>query len=724
MSDVAEASEVFLRTASENRMRRRFQLRVVALGALAVVCAALPTVGDNRFLLGGLLVGLMPVPVLMPQLVSARRLVVGQSLFDVMATVFLIGFVPGVWAAGLVIVVCAPTASSALLGRKTYVALEVLGLAGLGVAAHVSGAQSWQVPLLVAALMVPLVASYVEVFLAHELTAAAQLDEVASSSSAVFWEVDARTGEFIGVSGHVEQVLGHRSGALPDTLPGMFLEEDQRRWWELVLDSEEDQFVIECRSAGPDGATTWLRLHVRRVAVRGRHLLRGIAFDITELAEAQEEVRRRAETDHLTGLANRFVLVRGLQERFRTGRKFSLHILDLDRFKDINDTLGHQAGDDFLQVMAARLVDAIGNEAIVARMGGDEFAVVVDSMGGGLDSVIATARQLVAACERSVEIAGVDFAGSASCGVAVAPIHGSTAEDLLRRADLAMYAAKRSGVGVHLFEFSVDEAKVSRLKLSTEAEGALASGQMQLWFQPKIELATGRVAGAEALLRWHHPERGVLLPADFLDIVELSRHRKALCETVIGQGIAFIARTQQDGRPLAIAVNVSIRDLLDPDFADMVTTQLERASVPATSLTLEITERDLMDDRTGFLKAAEAARATGVALSIDDFGTGHSSLLRLHQLPVNELKIDRSFVTGLGDDPAAKIIVKSIIELGRSLGHRVVAEGIERANEADLLRSLGCDFGQGYLYSPALPADEFMAMLAETPAPALQHPSR
>lgn len=641
-----------------------------------------------------------------------------QSIFDVVATVLLIGFVADVWAAGLVIVVCSPAASSALLGRKAYIGLELFGLTGVGVAGHLTNAPNWEVPLAVAALMVPLVASYVDVFLAQEQSASSQLDEVANSSSAVFWEVDASTGVFLKISGQVLDVFGCEADDLPADLPSMLIAEDQRKWWEQVLECPDDQFVLESRTAGIDGRITWIRLHVRRIAVGGRHLLRGIAFDITELAESHEEVRRRAESDHLTGLPNRFVLVEGLKARLAAGERFTLLVLDLDRFKDINDTLGHQSGDEYLQTMARRLDEAIGDTGMTARMGGDEFAVIVDDA-QGMDQILSCARRLTDVCGTPVSIAGIDFSGSASCGITIAPLHGTTAQDLLRRADLAMYAAKRAGSGIHVFEFAADESNRSRLQLSGEAEAALAAGQMRLWFQPKVDLTTGQIIGAEALLRWHHHERGVLMPGEFLDIIELSKHRKTLCETVIRQGVECLAIARDHENLLSVAVNVSIRDLVDPGFAGLVTSVLDQARIPPNQLTLEITERDLMDDRAGFEQAAAVVNSTGVRLSIDDFGTGHSSLLRLHQLPVDELKIDRSFVAQLGTEPQAEIIVKSTIELGKSLGHEVVAEGIERTSEVQMLRSLGCHIGQGYLYSAAVPLKEFIQLLeSENGAPA------
>lgn len=692
------------------KVRHRLILRVVGLAFMTGVCLLVPSVGPNRLWVAAFLLVLIPTPLVLPVLLPGRRWMVAQSLLDVLAVVLIVALVPEVWTAGLVVVLCSPFAWSALLGRNAYVAVEVTGLLGLATAAVITGLDGWLLPIAVAGMMVPLMASFVDTFLTHELTAAQRLDDVAQSSSAVFWEVDARTGAFASVSGRVEDVFGHTSAELPESLPALLAEDDRRRWWEQVRTGAEDHFVLECRLADAGAGVTWLRLHVRREQAKGRSLLRGIAFDVTELTEVHEALRRRAETDDLTGLPNRHVLLRELEERVAVGRPFALFLLDLDHFKDVNDTLGHQAGDEFLQSVAGRLRETADDSAVVARMGGDEFAVLVGAE-VGLDGVIAVAHELVTTCEAPVEIAEVEFASSASCGVAVAPLHGATAKDLLRRADLAMYTAKRSGVGVHIFEFTTDQARVNRLNLSREAEEALASGQMRLWFQPKVELATGRVVGAEGLLRWHHPDRGVLSPAEFLDVVELSKHRKALCETVISQGCDFLASVEVERQPLPVAVNVSIRDLLDHGFAALVIEHLDRAGVPARLLTLEITERELMDDRAGFLRATEAVRSTGVTLAIDDFGTGHSSLLRLHQLPVRELKIDRSFVNQMASDPEAEIIVRSIIELGRSLGHRVTAEGVDRPREVELLRAQGCEIGQGFLYAPALPLEDFLALL-------------
>ena len=653
-----------------------------------------------------LLLALIPVPIVLPRLVGAEHWMQTQSWFDVVAVVCLIGFVPDAWSAGLLIAAVSPAASAATVGRRTYVRLAAFGAVGSALVAWTTGVPGWVVPSAVAVIMIPLVASYCDVVLSEKEEALNHLDEVASSSSAVFWEIDGMTGEFLSLSGQVVEVLGRAAHELPTDLPSTLIEEDRGLLWAHVLDGEADRFVLKCRSRHADGHLVWLRLDVRRMTLGGRHILRGTTFDITELVHAHEEMRRRAEVDHLTGLANRSVLVHELEQLVSAGRPVALFVLDLDRFKEINDTLGHAAGDEFLVNMAERFRrEGVGR--LVARMGGDEFAVILD-VRGGLDMVRATAEQITRICEQPLRIGELDYAGSASVGIAVAPIHASTAEDLLRRADLAMYAAKRAGTRYHVFELGSDEASINRLRLSAEIDHAMADGQFRLWFQPKIDFETGRVVGAEGLVRWHHPERGVLSPGEFLDLVELSRHRAALTIEVLRQGVAFLAELGSVDDELHIAVNISVRDLLDPTFASTVTSFMAKRHVTPKTLVLEVTEADLMEDRSTFVDAALALRATGVELSIDDFGTGHSSLLRLHQLPVDELKIDRSFVRGLGKDRQAEIIVKSIIELGRALGHRVVAEGIERQVEITMLRDFGCFVGQGYLFSAAVPPEQFV----------------
>jgi len=695
----------------KHRMLHRVILRAMALVVLAVISLSFEQVGQYRVLVAAILLALAPVPGLLLRCLPPRRWFLAQSAFDVIAAATLVWLIPGVWAAVLVIMAALPAASAALIGKFPYVILEAVGLASLGLAAHFQGVQGWTVPLLVAIMMVPLVASYVEVSLVKERSAAAHLEHVADSASIVFYEVDVTSKAFISVSGRLSEVFGVPNDATPAEIAALLEADDIDLFWRVASECNDDDFVVQMRAKRGDGASIWLRVHVRRFVMRGHDVLRGVAFDVTELIDAHDEAQRRAEIDGLTGLWNRAALVAELERRMGDTSDLLLYVLDLDRFKEVNDTLGHQAGDQFLTVIARRLESiTLGANTLVARLGGDEFAVVTDTP-QGLAAVTLIGERLVSACVEPVTLDGIDVAGAASCGVAIAPHHGTSSDDLLRRADLAMYAAKRSGGGVHVFEFAADEANVSKLRLSSEIEVAIRQGDLRLWFQPKIDLLTGETVGVEGLLRWHHLERGVLGPAEFLDVVELSRHYKALTREVIAQGVAFAARSQQSGFNLRVSVNVSIRDLLDSMLSDYIGLLLAEASVDPSQFILEVTEREIMDERSSFQEATRVLKQTGVGLAIDDFGTGYSSLVRLHQLPVTELKIDRRFVADLAGDPEAAIIVKSIVDLGHSLGHVIVAEGVETEIEASALREYGCDLAQGFLYSAAVPGDDLLEML-------------
>jgi diguanylate cyclase (GGDEF)-like protein/PAS domain S-box-containing protein len=685
----------------------RLMLRVVALVGLAVVCLFVPQVGPHRFHLAAVLVALTPVPVLMARHLQQRAML-GQSIFDVVATGALIWLVPDVWTAGLVIVVAAPAASAAMNGKRVYLLLEGAGLVMLGVAAAFTGVDGWLVPWLVAVLLMPLIGSYVDVFLTQELTASGHLRDVVDSTPVIVAEVDATTGELLSVYGRVQQILGwtdeDRAGLVYMT--DVLHPDDAGELADVVALGPGTSVQRQSRFLHADGSWVWLRHSLHIVTVRSRIVIRSVAFDVTELMSAHDQMRWRAERDELTGLANRTVLLEELGQRLDRGEPVALLMLDLDGFKEINDTLGHHAGDVFLQALAARLPTLVSAGDLVARLGGDEFAVV-SSDHAERRAAWRLASRITAGLEQPVSVEGLELVGAASVGIAVAPEHGSDPTSLLRRADVAMYVAKRSRLSVHTFDVESDEPTIDRLTLSREVEVALARGDLRLWFQPKVDLATGRLTGAEGLLRWHHAQRGVLLPADFLDVIELSRHHRAVADEVVSQGIAFAAAMRDAGTAVRVAVNVSIRTLSDRGFLRHVATQLDSCGLDPAMLVLEITEREIMEERAGSRVDADALRALGVGLSIDDFGTGHSSLLRLHQLPVTEVKIDRSFIDGLGRDDEALILVRSVIELARGLGLVSVAEGIERPYEAEVVQAMGCEQAQGYLWSPAVPADEF-----------------
>ncbi len=696
----------------------RMGLRVICLLGLAVICLTFDDVGRHRMALAAALVATIPVPLLIHRHLDGRPQLLAHSWFDVLATGSLVWLTPDQWFAALAIIIGAPAASASIAGKRQYLATESVGLGLMALAAIGSGVDGWLVTWTVSLLLMPLIASYVEVFLTYERTASSHLTDLLESSSVMVWEVDAASGRVLSAAGRVSELLGWAPGqSLGSDVRDIIHPDDLEHMGSLTRLAVGESTIHQGRFRHRDGHYVWLRIHARAIDEPGRRLLRGVAIEITELVDAHDQMRRRAEIDELTGLANRSAFLADVQQRLREQRRCALLLLDLDRFKQVNDTLGHQTGDLLLQEIGRRLAALNPEPARVARLGGDEFAVLFD-IEAGLDEIHDAVRRMSKACEQPMTLDGMELTGSASIGVVLTPEHGIDAATLLRRADVAMYAAKRERRPHHVFDFTRDEQVVQRLSLINEIEAALANQELRLWFQPKIDLNTGATIGAEGLLRWHHPKRGVLTPDQFLEATEMSRHLRSLTEHVLDQGIAFARRCADMGRPIDIAVNVSVRNLLEPDFTERLAAALRRHGVDPAQLIIEVTERDIMDDRSLSRVDAATIRQLGVGLSVDDFGTGHSSLVRIQQLPVSEIKIDRRFVSGLGRDPSSPILIRSIIDLGRNLGHTIVAEGVERELEADLLRGMGCPVAQGHLYSPTVPADQFIATLGhDWPAP-------
>ncbi|MFD8590286.1 putative bifunctional diguanylate cyclase/phosphodiesterase [Streptomyces sp. NPDC059637] len=425
-------------------------------------------------------------------------------------------------------------------------------------------------------------------------------------------------------------------------------------------------------------------------------------------ARAEEQLR-----DPLTGLNNRQWLLErtraALDEAERVGRRAALVLIDLDRFRSVNDTLGHLAGDRLLLQVADRLRLALPRGAEVARLGGDEFAVLLplaDSPTGAQR----VARLLVASLSAPLDLDGLSLVLEASAGVSVFPDHATDGEGLLRRADVAMYQAKRDRSGVEVYEAHRDGNTPDRLGLLGDLRRALDSGQVKLHYQPKVAF-DGRVAGLEALVRWVHPERGRVSPDEFIGIAETSGLMPRLTEYVLETALAQVARWRAMGIDVPVAVNVSPRDVHTPGFAGSVAARLARHNVPAGSLQLEITEHVLLEDPQRAADTLAGLTGHGVKMSLDDFGTGYSSLVHLRRLPVSELKIDRSFVARLAVDAEDAEIVRCTLDLAHSLGLVVVAEGVEDDETWERLRALGCDAVQGWLVSAAMPPEEATAWL-------------
>jgi diguanylate cyclase (GGDEF)-like protein len=419
--------------------------------------------------------------------------------------------------------------------------------------------------------------------------------------------------------------------------------------------------------------------------------------------------------DALTGLPNRTLLQRELAtalEEVTAGRMpgAGVMILDLDGFKEVNDTLGHQQGDSLLAEVAARLAAAVGDAGTVARLGGDEFAVLLPATADEVH-VLRVGRRILRALEQPIPLEGLDVEIGASIGIALAPAHADEPASLLKCADLAMYDAKTSTRGLRIYEPDQHADNPHRLKLVSELRSALQNGGLQIHVQPQARLGSGAVVGVEALVRWEHAELGPITPDEFIPVAERSGLIGLLTTQVLDAALAACAQWRAAGSDVGVAVNLSAHSLQDADLVDDVTRLLLRHDVPAQRLTLEVTESSVMADPGRAVALLHQLRDLGVRLSVDDFGTGYSSLSYLQRLPVHEVKIDRSFIAALPMESENVAIVRAIIDLGRHLGLQVVAEGVEDEATWDLLASMNCDLVQGYHLARPMPTGEFAAWL-------------
>ena len=431
------------------------------------------------------------------------------------------------------------------------------------------------------------------------------------------------------------------------------------------------------------------------------------------------ENQHQALHDGLTGLPNRTLL------RDRTGQAIrqadrelvpaALLLIDLDRFKEVNDTLGHHYGDQLLIQVGERLQAVLREVDTVARLGGDEFAVLLPKIATAEGAVV-VAKKLQAALEEPFTIDDLTLDVEASIGLALYPDHGNDPEELLQRADIAMYAAKDTHAELVLFDPKLDQHSPRRLALLGELRRAIENQQLVLHYQPIIDAQTSKVLGAEALVRWQHPEHGLLPPGEFIPLAERTGLITPLTHYVLKAALQQCRQWCQAGHELAVAVNVSARRLLDLSFPDEVAGLLATWEVPARLLVVEITESTIMADPTHALEVLGRLDKMGVQVAIDDFGTGYSSMAHLKHLPVHELKIDRSFVSQMTSSASDAVIVRTTIDLGRNLGLRVVAEGVEDAITWQELDALGCNAIQGYYVSRPIPAEDLTSWLDQQPA--------
>ena len=433
------------------------------------------------------------------------------------------------------------------------------------------------------------------------------------------------------------------------------------------------------------------------------------------LQDSADRNRHQATHDALTGLPNRVLLLDRMDQALATASRqageVAVMLIDLDRFKEINDTLGHSYGDELLRQVGPRLESVLREGDTVARLGGDEFAVLLPVVEGAAEAQ-AVAGRLRESLHRRFEVQGVALDVEASVGIALAPWHGSDTEELLRNADIAMYVAKEVKAGAVVFEPEEHGTGPTRLNVLGDLRTALERGdELFLHYQPKITLDGGRIEGLEALLRWQHPERGLVPPSEFIPVAEGTGIIIGLTEHVLGMALTQIREWRDTGLAVPVAVNLSARCLLDASLPDLVACLLDRHGVPASLLRLEVTESAVMSDAARCMDVLQRLHELGVRLSIDDFGTGYSSMVHLRRLPVDELKIDRSFVLGMTTMAQDAVLVRTAIDLGHNLGLTVVAEGVEELQHASALRDLGCDIAQGYHFARPMPAVDVTLLL-------------
>ena len=484
------------------------------------------------------------------------------------------------------------------------------------------------------------------------------------------------------------------------------------RRWEDMMRSPDTIARADVRMVAADGTWRWCALVLRNLlADPSIEAVVANFADITERVELEVQLRHQAFHDPLTNLANRALLAdriaHALARSERANEEVAIILFDLDSFKTINDSLGHSVGDRLLEMVADRLRANLRAGDTAARLGGDEFAVLVegsDALGRGRT----LAERLIEGLSAPLALPGREVVLRASFGLAAAdPLHATSAEELLRNADVAMYRAKAAGKGgLAIFEAYMHAAALARLEVDAELRVAMAEGQFVLHYQPLVSLPEGRLQGVEALIRWNHPGRGLLGPAEFIKVAEETGLVVEIGQWVLDVACAQLAEWQAGGGPARVAVNVSARQLTSPGFVEAVARTLGSSGADPAGLTLELTESLLMADTAAAGSVLGALQRLGIRIALDDFGTGYSSLSYLHQFPIACLKIDKSFIDGLGALDGDASVVSGILGLASALHMAVVAEGVETAIQADLLADLGCEMAQGYFFGRPMPADE------------------
>lgn len=509
--------------------------------------------------------------------------------------------------------------------------------------------------------------------------------------------------EVIGQTPQIFGIVDRHSDIVEDLLDHVF---------------DREAFEAEATARRKNGSEFELDLQLTPVE-DGGELTHWVAFlrDVTEVKSQVTALRHQAMHDGLTNLPNRVMLFDRLEKAVDAARQSSamaaLLLMDLDRFKEVNDSFGHHFGDMLLKQVAFRLQNQLRLSDTVARLGGDEFAIVVP---GAPDAnyVASLARRILDSLQQPFVIEGQVLEVGGSIGIALYPTHGTDSRTLLRRADVAMYAAKASQQGYSFHKDEYDSRTPDDLSLVVEMRNAIEKDEFELYYQPKLHLRSGLVTRAEVLVRWNHPSRGILAPAAFIPVAERTGLIRALTDWVFDHALQQCRLWHDAGAPVHVAVNISAKSLQEQTLPSKIQSLLDKWKLDARFLKIEITESSIMADPAHALAIMSMLQSLGVRLSIDDFGTGYSSLTHLRELPIDEIKIDKSFVFGMSASDADAAIVRTVIDLGHNLGKQVCAEGVEDHETWRMLATLGCDLAQGYWISRPMPAARFMEWLSDS----------
>jgi diguanylate cyclase (GGDEF)-like protein/PAS domain S-box-containing protein len=519
-------------------------------------------------------------------------------------------------------------------------------------------------------------------------------------------------------------------GLAPEDRPAMRLEDlhdEDGAFLRNLVDEVMDQpggrsLRLNYRAA--DGRTVPAEVSASRILLDGGRLLLCIARDVSERECAAQRIEHLAYHDTLTNLPNRILLtdrVNGALARARrTGQAGALLFLDLDKFKRINDSLGHSIGDELLKEIARRLQATLREEDTIARLGGDEFVVLLEGLGQGQEHAVAQARDIAEKVRtlftEAFLLDGHELYVTASIGIVTFPQDGDSVDTLLRHADTAMYHAKGAGRdGARIFERRMDEAATSRLQYENELRIGLRQGQFELYFQPVLRIRDGSILGAEVLLRWHHPSAGLIAPSDFLPYIENSALMLKLDDWILQESCGLLGEIERDPElvaPECLAINISHQQFHQPDFVERVKQVVAQTGASPARLQFEITETVLIKDTRDSVERMKALKQIGIRFAIDDFGTGYSSLADLRQLPIDTIKIDRTFIRDIDSDPNDAAIVRAILSMAQHIGLEVIAEGVETRGQLSFLREAECACYQGYLGRPPIPQALFREELA------------